>query len=201
MNVFSAVSDSSSVPFARCASDNPSHIHHCLDAGAHGIIVPLVESAEQAHRIVASSTYPINGGERSYGPVRCSASWKGGIYFQEVDSLLVRLAMIETKKGLENVEAIAATPGISGLFVGPNDLSMSLGFAPSSSPSEPKVLDALDRILKAAQTHNKFVGLFCGDGKTAHEFSQKGFKFVIVGTDLGHVKQRSMHELDIAKRG
>ncbi|KAJ1635926.1 Pyruvate/Phosphoenolpyruvate kinase-like domain-containing protein [Pavlovales sp. CCMP2436] len=124
-------------PFIRLRDVSPSHIHHSLDAGALGLIAPLINSAEDARAFVEESMYPPLG-RRSFGPAR--ASLLSPNYFQEANGLVMCWAMIETAAALKNVKEIAAVEGIDGLFIGPNDLSLSLGVGPSSSPNDPRVI-------------------------------------------------------------
>lgn len=128
----------SAAPFVRLRDLAPSHIHHCLDAGALGLIAPLINSVSDAEAFVRESRYPPDG-TRSFGPVR--AGLLAADYFGQADTTIMRWAMIETKPALDNAKAIAAVDGIDGLFIGPNDLSLALGVGPTSAPTDPCVVD------------------------------------------------------------
>ncbi len=202
-SILQAVAGGPIVPLVRCRDSSASHIHQVLDLGALGIIVPMCNSADDAKAIVDASSYPpVQGqvgrlhdtGSRSYGPVRAALAWGVGNYFTQADPLILRWVMIETRAGLDNCEDIALTPGVDGLFIGPNDLSLALGVAPSSAPTSPHVVSAIDRILKAAVDAGKFGGIFCSTGSFAREMQSKGFHFVIAGTDTGYIKRGAAKE-------
>lgn len=127
----------------RSASDSPSELMRIADLGAAGVIVPLVESAAQAERISRSLRYPSTG-ERSFGPIR--AGYGAGAMEPPVC-----FAMIESDAGLENVARIAAVPGIDGLFIGPADLSLSLGLGPLDSEDLSVIAAPVARIVAAAR--------------------------------------------------
>ena len=114
------------VGIVRVGANDAATIGRALDAGAAGVIVPLVNSAEDAARAVAASRYPPVG-VRSYGPGRYSSPV--GPLLAEINDAVMVLAMIETAEGLADVEAIAATPGLDGLYIGPSDLTIGLGGA------------------------------------------------------------------------
>jgi len=130
-----------SAGLVRVEANDATPIGRALDAGAAGVIVPLVNTAEDAVRAVAASRYPPVG-VRSYGPTR--AGMRIGPGPAEANSSVVVLAMIETPDGLANVEAIAATPGLDGLYIGPSDLTIAVGGA---GPTDPAVAEAFEAAL------------------------------------------------------
>ena len=127
-----------SVGLVRVAANDATPIGRALDAGAAGVIVPLVNTAEDAAAAVAASRYPPTG-IRSYGPTR--AGMRIGPTPAEADAAVVVLVMIETAEGLVNVEEIAATPGLDGLYIGPSDLNLAVGGA---GPADPAVAEAFE---------------------------------------------------------
>eukprot|EP01013_Petalomonas_cantuscygni_P037071 TRINITY_DN67833_c0_g1_i1.p1 TRINITY_DN67833_c0_g1~~TRINITY_DN67833_c0_g1_i1.p1 ORF type:complete len:324 (-),score=37.39 TRINITY_DN67833_c0_g1_i1:311-1234(-) len=186
------------IPFARTPSVHALHdCHSLLDVGARGIICPLVDTPEQATAFVKACTY---GAARSYGPtraalphvIRAMASTPDGDTVSETPAYttdlanerVIRMAMIETAEGLANVAAIAATPGLDGLFIGPNDLAVAVGATPSSSPTDARVIKAIDAILAAATDAGIAAGIYCGDGATARRFAARGFDLCILGADV-----------------
>mmetsp|Transcript_19567 Transcript_19567/g.65733 ORF Transcript_19567/g.65733 Transcript_19567/m.65733 type:complete len:268 (-) Transcript_19567:2053-2856(-) len=183
-------------PFVRLKDCSPAHIHHCLDAGAMGIIAPLINTADDARAMVRESRSPPLG-TRSFGPVR--AGLLSPNYFEEADAAVMRWAMIETAPALANAAEIAAVEGVDGLFIGPNDLSLALGVPPSSAPTDPRVVEALAAIRKAAHSAGKYCGIFCVEGSVALRMKQEGFDFVITCTDLGIAGVAAKRELDVVR--
>src|SRR3712207_2263361 len=119
--MFQAISAAGVAPITRVVQNDPGEIGKALDAGAWGVIVPLVSNAQEAARAVAACRYPPRG-MRSYGPVRASAA-TGLSDPDELGAEALCLVMVETREGLNNVEEIAATPGLDGIYIGPGDLA------------------------------------------------------------------------------
>ncbi|GAB2669588.1 aldolase/citrate lyase family protein [Saccharopolyspora gloriosae] len=179
----------------------PSHdraaICRALDAGARGIIVPLVDDAEQAAAAVAATRYP-PGGIRSYGPMR--SSLRIGPDPAEADASVVVLAMIETPLGLANVESICATPGLDGVYIGPADMALAVGAARPDDPAVAAEFDAaLARVRAAADAAGIAVGIHTPDGATAARRLAEGFTFASVSSDLEHLEQVARAHLDDAR--
>ncbi|QSZ52279.1 aldolase/citrate lyase family protein [Paenarthrobacter sp. AT5] len=161
----------SSVPrYVRVADSSPQKIGYALDLGADGIIVPMVNSVEQAQMIARAAHYPPRG-ERSYGPV---STWLSRDV-SELDSRVTILAMIETESGLHNAEAILNVDGIDGCYVGPADLGIALGHGANQFPPSEPMRAALSLIASAAQRTRKIAALHAGDATLAHTFRELGF--------------------------
>jgi 4-hydroxy-2-oxoheptanedioate aldolase len=190
-----AISGTDTTPLVRVADSNPAGIGRALDAGAHGVIVPIVETAEQASAIVAACRYPPQG-VRSCGPMR-GLMTDGFAYLATANSEVACIAMIETATGLDNVEAIAATEGLSALFVGPADLCFGLGIMPGEF-TNPAFTDAIDRIVSAARNAGIAVGLFGYNPQTANAAKEQGFDFVSAGTDIAFLRQGAASALATA---
>ena len=157
---------------------DPAWIMRALDAGAYGIVCPMVNTREDCEAFVGACRYaPV--GYRSWGPVR-GLSYGGPDYFHKANETIVTLAMIETRQALENVDAIMSTPGLDGIYVGPNDLAISLGYEPQYMPKDAEVADAIDTILDAAKRHKIVAGIHCGRGEMAGEMTQKGVRFCTI---------------------
>lgn len=138
-------------------------------------------------------------GIRSYGPYRHKgAIFKDGFSTDKANAKVTTLAMIETKQALENLNDILSVPNLSGVFIGPNDLGLSLGFPPSNSPSG-EVLEHIKRIGKAARDRGKVAGIFCTDIATAIRMKNEGFNFIVYGSDLGFVNRGSQEALKQAR--
>ena len=172
-------------------------IGRALDAGARGVIVPLIDSAEDAAEAVAACRYPPVG-RRSYGPVR--SGLRIGPSPREADNEVACIVMIETRAGLEDVEAICATPGVDGVYIGPNDLSLALG---ANSPAErdrpPSFKPALERTLSAAKSAGVAVGIHCNSGLEAAVAFAGGFTFASISCDLDHLEAYAAQQCDQAR--
>ena len=187
------------VGMVRVEANDPAAIGHALDAGAGGVIVPLVSSPDEAAAAVAAARYP-PAGVRSYGPMR--SSLRIGPDPVDSNAAVLVLAMIETPAGLEQVAEIAATPGLDGLYVGPNDLRLAVGGA---TPEDPAVQDRLDVALvavrEACHTAGIAAGIFTPSGEVAAQRLAEGFTFVTVASDLTHLEQAAREHLAVARRG
>ncbi len=181
----------------RVAANDATHIGRALDAGAVAVIVPLVNTAEDAAAAVAATRYPPLG-IRSYGPMR-SALRVGPVPAEANEQTLV-FAMIETPDGLANVEAIAATPGLDGLYVGPSDLTIALGgTSPADTSVQPAFDEALRRILAACEANGLVPGIHTAAGTVARRRLDEGFRFVTVASDVVHLEQAAQAHLAAAK--
>ncbi len=170
-----------SAPITRVLQNDAGLIGKSLDAGAWGVIVPLVNSAEEAARAVAACRYPPNG-IRSYGPIRASGVvGSGDTEVLEREALC--LVMVETRQALERVDEIAATPGLDGIYIGPSDLALSLGLAATLEVTEEEHVDAVRRIREACHRHGIVAGIHTPSGEWARRHAETGFDMVTVATD------------------
>jgi 4-hydroxy-2-oxoheptanedioate aldolase len=180
MQAIAAASDATVI--ARPPWLEPGIIMKLLDAGAMGILCPLVNTPEDAEALVRACNYAPKG-MRSVGPVRAMMVY-GSSYIQEANDAVITLAMIETAQALENVEAIARTPGLSAVYIGPSDLSQSLGHPIEVDPTSAPVMEAIDRILAAAQAAGIKAGMHCMMPDYARQMASRGFDFVTLGNDM-----------------
>jgi 4-hydroxy-2-oxoheptanedioate aldolase len=162
-------------------TDQPT-IMRVLDFGAAGVIVPMVNSAADAAAAAAAMRYPPEG-IRSYGQTR-----NGYASPAEANADVVLLVMIETAEALSNVDEIASTPGVDGLFIGPVDLGLSLGLPLDFTGTAPRILEATDAIVAAAERAGRFVGGVCSAPQHAEELVRHGLAFVALGADVGYIK-------------
>jgi 4-hydroxy-2-oxoheptanedioate aldolase len=137
-------------------------------------------------------------GNRSYGPYRHRLLFQDGFTPDKANSKVLPLAMIETRKALDNLEEILSVENLGGVFVGPNDLGLSLGFQPTSSP-QGEVLEAIRKICVSTRSKGKVAGIFCSDITTAIRMKNEGFNFVVYGSDLGLVVGASNQALGQAR--
>ncbi|MDP9636105.1 4-hydroxy-2-oxoheptanedioate aldolase [Rhodococcus cercidiphylli] len=181
----------------RVEANNATVIGRALDAGAAGVIVPLIDTAEDAAAAVAAATYPPEG-IRSYGPMR--SQLRIGPNSADANRDTVVLAMIETPQGLANVEEICAVPGLDGVYVGPSDLRLAVG---GSSPSDPSVDEEFDaaivRVQKAAVAAGITAGIHTASGSIAAQRLAQGYTLATVASDLTHLKAVSAEHLAAAR--
>ena len=201
VSMFQATQAAGSALLARLAWNEPWLIMRALDLGAVGVILPLIDNAGEARRAVESCRFPPVG-RRSYGPIRAELAM-GSAAPQEVDEALC-IAMIETREGIENLEEIAATPGLDGLYIGPSDLSIALGLAPGGvvadpSRDRPKLAEAIERIRQVCEAHGLIPGMHCGGGEVASQYARDGFRLITVGVDTSLFKAMIGRELSAAR--
>ena len=169
-----------------------------LDAGATGIICPMINTAAEARALVEATRYaPL--GARSYGPLRVGSLYPD--YVQRSNELVQIFAMIETAEALANRDAIMAVEGLSGIYVGPSDLGLSMGYVPSLIPDEPAVLTAIADILASARKAGLAAGIHCGSAARVHEVLAQGFDFGSLATDMGLFAQALTRALQVAHDG
>jgi 4-hydroxy-2-oxoheptanedioate aldolase len=141
----------------------------------------MIETAEEVAAFVRAAKYPPIG-NRSFGPIR--AGLRGGAdYFDRANEQIVTFAMIETKAALDNLEAIAAVPGLDGLYIGPFDLTVSLGFPEQANFSDPNLMAIIDQVIAVAKKQQLFTGIFTVDPTDGKAMVAKGFNLVTCGTD------------------
>jgi 4-hydroxy-2-oxoheptanedioate aldolase len=195
--MFQAIRAEGVAPITRVLSNDPFLIMKALDAGAWGVIVPLVNSSEDATRAVSACRYPPRG-MRSYGPVR-AAGVLGTREPEELGSEVLCLVMVETREGLERVDEIAATPGLDGIYIGPSDLALSLGLPPTLDVREDEHAEAIERIREACHRNGIAAGIHSPSGHWARRHAEAGFEMVTVATDAALLRAAAIQELDVAR--
>lgn len=184
-------------PMVRVPWNAPGDIMKALDAGAMGIICPMISTVAQCEAFVGACRYP-PGGYRSFGPIRAALVY-GADYAAHANNEVLTLAMIETAEGLENVEAIARVPGLDGIYIGPADLSLGLGGEPRMDSDDPRLMAAFDRIQAAAKAAGIHVGLHTGSVDYARKMIARGFHLVTVGSDLRYLAAGRHEAADLRK--
>ena len=176
-----AISTTQATPLARVPWNEPGIIMKMLDAGAYGIICPMINSRAECEALVGAVRYAPEG-YRSFGPTR--ALWYAGAdYAKEANRNILAIAMIETKQALQNLDDILATPGLDGIYIGPSDLGLSLGGIPKLDQTDPPIVDAIKTILKAAKKHGVHPGIHCGTTEYAKQAIEWGFDLVTIAAD------------------
>lgn len=187
VTMLQAISITDATPMARVPWNDPIPIMKMLDAGAYGIICPMVNNREECERFVGACRYA-PAGYRSFGPAR-AAMYAGADYAANANSSVITMAMIETAEAMENLEAIMSVEGLDAVYVGPTDLSISLGHAPgtkgaSLEPVADNVIAAIDEILSMAAKKGIKTGIQCTSGDGVRDKFQKGFDLGTITGDL-----------------
>jgi len=176
-----AISTTPTVPVVRVPWLEAGILMKVLDAGAYGVICPMVNTREDAQRLVAYTHYAPRG-TRSFGPVRASL-YGGPDYAVHANDTIVTFAMIETAAALDRLDDILSVEGLDAIYVGPSDLSLALGCRPVFDDVDPKAAEAIDHILARAKHHGVVAGIHNGTTEAALARIAKGFQFVTVGSD------------------
>ncbi|MBI2719298.1 MAG: hydroxyacid aldolase [Rhizobiales bacterium] len=170
---------------ARILWNEPGLVGQVLDAGAAAVVAPMVNSRAEAEALVRAAKYPPLGGRSWGGYTALQASGlQPAEYLRQANRLTQVFAMIETVVALNNVEAIAATPGLDGLFVGPSDLSITLSNGAAIARTGAATLKAMERIAAAAKANNLVAGAFGGDPERIGIYLKLGYKFITAGVDV-----------------
>ena len=195
-----ALSHTAAVPLVRVSQNNLAEVNRALDAGAYGIICPLINSAAEALAFGRACRYPMDGveGDRSFGPAR-GLLVGGADYAQHANAQMLALAMIETRAGLEAVEAIATVAQIDGLFIGPSDLGIALGLGPGAAHDDPVLAAAIRRIQTAAKAAGKVTGIWCGSAEMARAMQAQGLQLVVPGHDAIWLKAEIARRLAVLR--
>jgi 4-hydroxy-2-oxoheptanedioate aldolase len=169
--------------FVRVPWNDPAEIMKALDAGATGVIVPMVETAAQARAAVEACRYAPEG-SRSVGPGRWGLA-QGGFPPEVVNRQVLCLPMIETVAAVERAAEIAAVPGVDGIFVGPGDLALSGGYAPLLTCAEPPHVARIMRVLEACKAQGIVPAIMGGGAAMSRRWIEAGYRMVAAATDRG----------------
>ena len=180
-HLVAAIERTPALPFIRASWNAPAELMRALDLGVRGVICPMVDSRTEAEAFVAACRYP-PAGTRSYGPLH-AAFGQGREQTGAADAAILLFAMIETADGLDNIDEIAATPGLDGLFVGPSDLSLAMGLETFAELTDPALLATLDTVVDAARRHGIQAGVHAPSPPRAAEMAARGFRFVSCAVD------------------
>jgi 4-hydroxy-2-oxoheptanedioate aldolase len=185
VGMLQAMRASGATLLVRVPSLDAAAIMKALDAGAYGVICPMVNTRAEAEALVSYVRYPPLG-VRSFGPTRALISI-GADYAREANDQVLCLAMIETREGYDNLEAIVSTPGLDGILVGPSDLALGLGngrLAPALDREEPEMIEAFQRIVTVTHKAGLKAVFICGTPAYAARAVEWGYDMVTVGNDI-----------------
>ncbi len=177
-----AVSTTATTPLVRVPWNEPGIMMKLLDAGAYGIICPMINSQEEAEAFVRACRYaPV--GSRSFGPAR-AVLYGGGDYAQHANDEILLLAMVETRQALDNLDAILSVEGLDGVYIGPSDLSLSLGKTPTLAPEDAEVLRAMQTICDSTKAAGRIAGVHTDGARTTVRRFEEGFQFCTILNDV-----------------
>lgn len=182
VTMLQAISATPAVPLVRAPSDDAATIMHLLDAGAYGVICPMISTPAQAEAFVSACRYPPVG-RRSFGPAR-GKLYGGRDYFEAANDEILAIPMIETGQALVNLDDILRVPGVDMIYVGPNDLALDLGEGPGAERTGGATAKAIADILERARSASVATGIFCADAALARQRLAQGFDMVTPGNDF-----------------
>ncbi len=177
-----SLSNSSSVPMVRVPWSEPGIIMKMLDIGVMGIIAPMINNKEDCEKFVSYCYYPPIG-QRSFGPMRAQLI-HGSDYFQNANDNILSFAMIETKEAVSNLNEILSVKNLTGVYIGPADMSSSYGLQPKFDIKEDPIFSNIKLIAKKAQEYNKIAGIHTGSTAYAKEMIELGFNLVTISSDF-----------------
>jgi 4-hydroxy-2-oxoheptanedioate aldolase len=181
---FQAMDKHPVTPLVRVPWNEPGIIGKVLDGGAWGVICPMVNNVAEAKALVSYALYPPKG-KRSNGPIRAGAYGSATPYQATANDEVLIIPMIETQEAIDNIDAICEVPGISGIYVGPSDLGLSLGLVPKLDREEPQVLKIYEKLVTATKKRGLFAGIHNGTASYAARAIGMGFHFVTIANDSG----------------
>ncbi|WP_455285529.1 HpcH/HpaI aldolase family protein [[Eubacterium] cellulosolvens] len=196
-SMIQATSGTDVVPLIRVGGNDMILIKRALDIGAYGVVVPLVNNREDAKNAVAYTRYPPKG-VRGAGPRRCSMyGMRAKEYFDWADREILTIVQVETAQAVENIEEIITVDGVDVFFIGPTDLTTSLGVR--GEQDHPKFIEALDRVLEAGREHGVSGGIMTYSLEQARRALERGFKFVTLSVDFRHLIQGAKGMLEAVR--
>jgi 4-hydroxy-2-oxoheptanedioate aldolase len=181
VSMLQAISTTDTVPLVRVPWNEPGVVQKVLDAGAYGVICPMINTQAEAEAFVSVCRYPPLG-SRSFGPIRATI-YGGADYPKHANDEVLTLAMIETSQAMANLDAILKVEGLDGIYVGPADLAISLGITPGFDPEDKTVVDAIRSIIETTKRHGKIAGIHCGSPGYIKRMWSIGFDYATLLSD------------------
>ena len=198
VTMLQAISTTPIIPLARVPWNDPARIMKILDAGAYGVICPMVNTREQAEALVQACTYAPRG-YRSWGPVRASI-YAGPDYGDHANQDLIVMPMIETAEAVKNIDAILSVDGVNAVYVGPSDLSLTLGCKPRLDQTDPPVVEAQLKIVEACRHHGVAAGIHNATAAYALKMIAAGYQFVTLASDSRFLAARAAEEAALVRK-
>jgi 4-hydroxy-2-oxoheptanedioate aldolase len=182
ISMLQAISNNNVTPYVRVPWNEPGIIMKMLDLGVLGIIAPMINTKEECEKFVSYCNYPPLG-QRSFGPMRAQLIY-GNNYYDIANKNIVSLAMIETKEAVDNIDAILSVPNLTGIYIGPGDMSSSYGLKPQFDIIDDPIYSNIKMIVKKAKERGKIAGIHNGTPAYAKQMIKLGYQFVTVSSDF-----------------
>jgi 4-hydroxy-2-oxoheptanedioate aldolase len=198
VTMLQAISTTGVMPLARIPWNDPAFVMKILDAGAYGVICPMINTRQQAEALVRACKYPPKG-YRSFGPVRASI-YAGADYATHANDTLLVMPMIETAEALENLDDILSVPGVDAVYVGPADLSLALGCTPRLDQTDAPVVEAQKKIVAACKRHGIVAGIHNNTAEYAAKMIAEGYQFVTLASDARFLAARAGDQVKAVKQ-
>ena len=198
VTMLQGISTTGAMPMARVPWNDPARLMKILDAGAYGVICPMVNTRAEAEALVRACKYPPRG-YRSWGPVRASI-YAGADYGDHANDDIVVMPMIETAEAMKNLDDILSVPGVDGAYVGPSDLSLALGLKPRLDQTDAPVVEAQQRIAEACKRHGVVAGIHNSTATYALKMIAQGYQFVTLASDSRHMAMKAAEEVAVVRK-
>ena len=182
ISMLQAIANSDTVALTRVPWNEPGIIMKMLDLGVMGVIAPMINTKKECEDFVSYCNYPPRG-QRSFGPMRAQLVY-GSDYYDNANDQIISLAMIETKEAVENIDEILSVPNLTGVYIGPGDMSSSYGFKPQFDVKKDPIFSNIKMIAEKAIKKGKIAGIHNGTTDYAKEMIELGYKFVTVSSDF-----------------
>ena len=198
VTMLQGISTTAAMPMARVPWNDPARLMKILDAGAYGVICPMVNTRAEAEALVRACKYPPRG-YRSWGPVRASI-YAGADYGDHANDDIVVMPMIETAEAMKNLDDILSVPGVDGVYVGPSDLSLALGLKPRLDQTDAPVVEAQQKIAEACKRHGVVAGIHNSTATYALKMIAQGYQFVTLASDSRHMAMKAAEEVAVVRK-
>ncbi len=195
---FQAIQSHPVLPMVRVPWNEPGIIGKVLDAGAYGVICPMINTPEEASALVSYLRYP-PAGKRSNGPIRAAIYGEAGSYQKTANDEILCMPMIETQQAIDNLDAILDVPGIDAVYIGPSDLSFSRGGVPALDQEGQEAIDTYQQILDATKKRGQFAGIHTGKPDYAARMIKMGFNMVTLSNDSGILLNAARAAVQVAR--
>ena len=198
VTMLQAISTTPAIPLARVPWNDPARLMKILDAGVYGVICPMINTREEAEALVRACKYAPRG-YRSWGPVRASI-YAGADYGDHANEDIVVMPMIETAQAVGNIDDILSVKGVDAVYVGPSDLSLTLGCKPRLDQTDPPVVEAQLKIVAACKRHGVAAGIHNATAAYALKMIDAGYQFVTLASDSRHMAMKAGEEVAAVRK-
>jgi len=205
LTMLQAISTTPVIPIVRVPWNDPGMLMKMLDAGAYGVICPMINNRAQAEALASACRYPPQG-IRSFGPIRAKyygggGTHGGGDYHEYANDEIIVMPQIETAEAIANLDEILDVPGIDAVYVGPSDLAMALGSQPRAGQNDSKVVEAKNKIIETCKRHGIPGGIHTPSAAVALQMIADGYQFVTIASDDRFLMTSAQAEVSAMRKG